>query len=92
MIDEAADDPDVAPWINARDAAVLSLLYGAGLRISEALSLTGADVPAPERLRITGKGGKVRIVPLIPAVRDAITIRRGSKRRIDQKPTPKRPT
>ncbi|MBD3769218.1 MAG: tyrosine recombinase XerC [Rhodobacterales bacterium] len=72
MINEAADDPDVAPWINARDAAVLSLLYGAGLRISEALSLTGGEVPAPERLRITGKGGKVRIVPLIPAVRDAI--------------------
>ncbi|MCA8902501.1 MAG: tyrosine recombinase XerC [Hyphomonas sp.] len=72
MIEEAESDPDAEPWINARDAAVLSLLYGAGLRISEALSLTGADVPAPERLRIRGKGGKVRIVPLIPAVRDAI--------------------
>ncbi|MEL6781482.1 MAG: tyrosine recombinase XerC [Pseudomonadota bacterium] len=60
------------PWIGARDAAVLSLLYGAGLRISEALGLTGADVPMPDRLRITGKGGKVRLVPLLPAVRDAV--------------------
>lgn len=59
-------------WIGARDAAVLSLLYGAGLRISEALALTGADSPAPERLRVKGKGGKVRIVPLLPIVREAI--------------------
>ena len=72
LIEEAGTDPDSEAWINARDAAVLSLLYGAGLRISEALGLTGADLPAPERLRITGKGGKVRIVPLIPAVRDAV--------------------
>ena len=72
LIEEAETDPDAEPWINARDAAVLSLLYGAGLRISEALSLTGADLPAPERLRVRGKGGKVRIVPLIPAVREAI--------------------
>lgn len=72
LISEAESEPDQEPWINARDAAVLSLLYGAGLRISEALSLTGADLPAPERLRIKGKGGKVRIVPLIPAVREAI--------------------
>ncbi|MEZ5997186.1 MAG: tyrosine recombinase XerC [Hyphomonas sp.] len=72
MIAEAETDPDAEPWINARDAAVLSLLYGAGLRISEALSLTGADLPPPERLRVKGKGGKVRIVPLIPAVREAI--------------------
>lgn len=72
LISEAESEPDQEPWIGARDAAVLSLLYGAGLRISEALSLTGADLPAPERLRIKGKGGKVRIVPLIPAVRDAI--------------------
>lgn len=72
LIEEAGTDPDSEAWINARDAAVLSLLYGAGLRISEALSLTGADSPTPERLRITGKGGKVRIVPLIPAVREAV--------------------
>ncbi|MCL4129270.1 UNVERIFIED_CONTAM: hypothetical protein GTU68_037570 [Idotea baltica] len=72
MIEEASSDPDREPWVGARDAAVLSLLYGAGLRISEALSLTGAEIPAPDRLRITGKGGKVRFVPLIPAVREAI--------------------
>lgn len=72
MISAAEDLPEET-WIGARDAAVLSLLYGAGLRISEALSLTGAELPAPERLRIKGKGGKVRIVPLIPAVRQAMT-------------------
>ncbi|MEO0465355.1 MAG: tyrosine recombinase XerC [Pseudomonadota bacterium] len=60
------------PWVGARDAAVLTLLYGAGLRISEALSLTGADLPAPETLRITGKGGKVRLVPMLPVVRKAV--------------------
>ena len=74
LIEEAASDPDAEAWINARDAAVLSLLYGAGLRISEALGLTGAQVPPPERLRLAGKGGKVRIVPLIPAVREAIIV------------------
>ncbi len=72
MIFEAETDPDAEPWVNARDAAVLSLLYGAGLRISEALSLTGQELPAPDRLRIKGKGGKVRLIPLIPAVRDAM--------------------
>ena len=55
-----------------RDVAALSLMYGAGLRISEALDLSGDMKAAPERLRIKGKGGKVRIVPIIPAVRDAI--------------------
>lgn len=72
LLHEADTEPDAEPWIAARDLAVLSLLYGAGLRISEALSLTGQHVPAPERLRITGKGGKVRIVPLIAPVRAAI--------------------
>jgi integrase/recombinase XerC len=59
-----------APWILARDAAVLGLLYGAGLRISEALSLTLDDAPRAgvDTLRILGKGGKERIVPLLPAV------------------------
>jgi integrase/recombinase XerC len=60
------------PWIAARDVAVLTLLYGGGLRISEALGLNGDIFPAPERLRIRGKGNKVRIVPLIPAVRQAL--------------------
>ncbi|HTH27655.1 MAG TPA: tyrosine recombinase XerC [Sphingobium sp.] len=61
-----------APWIAARDWAVLLLLYGAGLRIGEALSLTGATLPAGETLRVTGKRGKTRIVPLLPQVRSAI--------------------
>jgi integrase/recombinase XerC len=69
---ETVEASGVEPWVSARDAAVLTLLYGAGLRISEALDLNGDMVPAPERLRIVGKGGKVRLVPLIPAVRRAI--------------------
>ena len=60
------------PWIAARNAAVLTLLYGCGLRISEALGLTGADAPLPEVLRISGKGGKERIVPGLGAARDAV--------------------
>ncbi len=59
-------------WIGARDRAVLLLMYGAGLRIAEALSLTGADLPLGEVLQVTGKGGKQRVVPLIPVVRDAV--------------------
>nr|WP_247744106.1 tyrosine recombinase XerC [Ruegeria sp. R14_0] len=59
-------------WVAARDVAVVTLLYGCGLRISEALSLTGADVPMPESLRIVGKGGKERIVPVLPAARAAV--------------------
>lgn len=59
-------------WIAARDMAVVTLLYGCGLRISEALGLTGADYPLPEVLRITGKGGKQRIVPVIGAARQAV--------------------
>ncbi|MEM9670558.1 MAG: tyrosine recombinase XerC [Pseudomonadota bacterium] len=72
MIDLAEEDPDKAPWVGARDAAILSLLYGAGLRISEALSLTGSDAPLSDRLRIVGKGGKIRILPIIPVVREAV--------------------
>ena len=60
-------------WVQARDAAVLSLLYGCGLRISEALSLTGRDFPLPDPLRILGKGGKARIVPVLPAVQEAVS-------------------
>ena len=59
-------------WIGARDRAVLLLLYGAGLRIAEALGLTGADLPLGEVLRVTGKGGKPRQVPLLPLVKAAI--------------------
>lgn len=60
------------PWIGARDRAVLLLLYGAGLRIAEALSLTARALPLGETLAVTGKGGKQRIVPLLPVVREAV--------------------
>jgi integrase/recombinase XerC len=59
-------------WVAARDAAVLTLLYGCGLRISEALGLTGALADLPDILRIRGKGGKERIVPVLPAARRAV--------------------
>ncbi len=59
-------------WIGLRDAAVLLLMYGAGLRIAEALSLTGADLPLGDKLVVTGKGNKQRVVPLIPIVREAV--------------------
>lgn len=61
------------PWLGARDVALFTLLYGCGLRISEALSLNIADIPAPGvALRITGKGGKTRLVPVLPAVHQAL--------------------
>lgn len=62
------------PWIAARNAAVLVLLYGAGLRIGEALGLTGRDIAASGdgALRVTGKGGKTRIVPVLPVVFTAV--------------------
>ena len=66
------EDEASAEWIGARDRAVLLLLYGAGLRIAEALSLTGADLPLGEVLVVTGKGGKQRAVPLLPIVRAAV--------------------
>jgi len=59
-------------WIGARDFALLLLLYGAGLRIGEALALTGAALPLGEVLRVTGKRGKTRIVPILPAIRAAV--------------------
>ncbi|NBC88352.1 MAG: tyrosine-type recombinase/integrase [Alphaproteobacteria bacterium] len=59
-------------WIGARDRAVLLLMYGSGLRIAEALSLTGADAPLGETLTVTGKGGKQRVVPVISLVREAV--------------------
>lgn len=71
MLDEIGADAR-EDWIAARDTAVATLLYGLGLRISEALSLTGADHPLPQTLRITGKGGKTRPVPVIPAAAEAV--------------------
>ena len=71
MLDEIGADAR-EDWIAARDTAIATLLYGLGLRISEALSLTAADHPLPETLRITGKGGKTRPVPVIPAAAEAV--------------------
>jgi integrase/recombinase XerC len=67
-------NPDAADWIVARDTAVLALLYGSGLRISEALSLARRDAPIRGRdmLRVTGKGDKMRVVPVLPIVREAV--------------------
>ena len=59
-------------WVGTRDIAVLTLLYGCGLRISEALALTGASFPLPDVLRIKGKGGKERIIPVLPAAKSAV--------------------
>lgn len=72
LLVEPGLDPDAEPWEALRDAAVLSLLYGCGLRISEALSLIRADAPLAETIRIRGKGGKTRMVPVLPAVRQAV--------------------
>ncbi len=71
-------DPDLAAgdgrdvWIHTRDAAVLALLYGCGLRISEALGLRRADVGAGDAITVTGKGRKQRMVPLIPQVQKLV--------------------
>lgn len=65
--------PGREAWIAARDGAVLALLYGGGLRIAEALALDRADAPlASDTMRVTGKGGKTRLVPVLPAVAGAI--------------------
>jgi integrase/recombinase XerC len=69
----AAETGDL-PWTRARDLAVLMLLYGCGLRISEALGLTAEGAPCgqADTIRVVGKGGRERIVPVLPAVREAI--------------------
>lgn len=59
-------------WIGTRDRAVLLLMYGSGLRIAEALSLQGRDAPLGETLQVTGKGGKQRLVPVLPITREAV--------------------
>jgi integrase/recombinase XerC len=60
-------------WIGARDVAILLLLYGAGLRVAEAMGLTARVLPLGQAMRVTGKRSKTRIVPLVPAVKEAIT-------------------
>lgn len=59
-------------WVGARDTAVITLLYGCGLRISEALGLNRRDAPLPDVLRILGKGGKERLVPVLPTAKQAV--------------------
>lgn len=66
------------PWIGARDVAILTLLYGCGLRIDEALSLDQRDVPTGDTMMITGKGNKQRVVPVLPVVVDAIGVYRAA--------------
>ena len=74
VLDEAATPagPNVAPWTALRDHALFLLLYAAGLRIGEALSLTRGEAPLPETVSILGKGGKRRIVPILPAASRAV--------------------
>lgn len=60
------------PWLGKRDAALFALLYGCGLRLSEALNMNIGDIPAGEEMTITGKGRKQRIVPVLPFVKDLI--------------------
>ncbi|MGN6850159.1 MAG: tyrosine recombinase XerC [Sphingomicrobium sp.] len=69
---ETAADAASEPWIGARDLAILLLLYGAGLRVAEALSLSAGVLPIGSNLRVTGKRSKTRVVPVVPAVREAI--------------------
>ncbi len=68
----SVDADDGAPWVLARDTAVLTLLYGCGLRISEALGLRWGDAPLGKALRVVGKGNKERVVPVLPIVAEAV--------------------
>lgn len=70
---DVVGDAAAVPWVAARDTAVLLLLYGAGLRIGEAMALTGAALPLGDRLMVTGKRNKTRVVPLLPRVAEAIS-------------------
>ncbi|MBA3667740.1 MAG: tyrosine recombinase XerC [Sphingomonas sp.] len=69
---EDAGAAALSDWAGARDLAILLLLYGAGLRIAEAMSLSAKVMPLGQAMRVTGKRGKTRIVPIVPAVREAI--------------------
>ena len=69
---DAVEQHARTPWVALRDQAVVLLLYGCGLRISEALGLRGRDVPLGETMRIRGKGRKDRLVPVVPVARQAM--------------------
>jgi integrase/recombinase XerC len=70
----AGNGLDEEPWVRARNAAIFALLYGAGLRLSEALGIKRGDAPrdANAALRVIGKGGKERVVPILPRIVEAI--------------------
>lgn len=69
---DMVDALDVLPWIAARDTSILTLLYGCGLRISEALGLQRGDAPFRDVIRIVGKGNKERVVPVLPVVAESV--------------------
>jgi integrase/recombinase XerC len=69
---DAVEEFSETPWLQARDTAILTLLWGAGLRLGEALSLNGDQIPKGDSLTVTGKGNKQRLVPILPVVREAI--------------------
>ena len=71
-ISQSIDLTDNEPWVIARDTAVILLLYGCGLRISEALSLKYSEMPLADTLRIQGKGDKFRIIPILQIAREAV--------------------
>ncbi len=74
VVTQSGEDDVRAPWVGYRDQAVLLLLYGSGLRISEALTLNRRHAPIPPRdvLRVNGKGGQERIVPVLPVAQEAV--------------------
>ena len=69
---ETVPQQSLEPWIAARDLAIVSLLYGCGLRISEALDLRARSTPLGNSMKITGKGGKERLVPILPLIAEAV--------------------
>lgn len=71
-ISQSIDLTDNEPWVIARDTAVILLLYGCGLRISEALSLKYSEMPLTDTLKIQGKGDKFRIIPILQIAREAV--------------------
>lgn len=72
LLRDVADDPERDAWEALRDAAVLTLIYAMGLRVSEALRFNAAVAPLGETIRVTGKGGKRRDLPVLPAARRAV--------------------
>jgi len=70
IVDLMSDN--IEDWVGLRDKALFTLLYGAGLRVGEALSLTIGDIQKSDRITVTGKGGKQRIVPLLPIISESL--------------------